>query len=339
MKIIAVMSMRNESDIVESWVRYYVHAVDHVIITNNSSVDGSGELLRKLLAEGLPLTVDVDNRSGFFQEQRMRKMMRRAFFEFQADWVLLLDADEFVVPPRGRTIREVFNELKNDCPIKLAWTTYVPTDTDPDEPNILRRITHRLEYEVKNFYKVMVPAEIGKKRQAVIMMGNHDIRINGKSVTTQDTPSGMYLAHFPVRSKEQLATKILVGWLATLARPNHIKGENYHWKLLFDKIFNGGGEIPDSLENMAINYLGGTEKKSGSSKLIDGAIEETLFNFSIRYDKDSTSDPLKVFARTAEEIASNCGQLSAQLAALQSSPKAAIINALSVFSGFFPRRE
>ncbi len=339
MKIVAVMSMRNEADIVETWVRYYVEAVDHIIITDNMSVDGSGDILQELIAEGLPISVEVDNRPAHFQEERMQKMMRRAFLEFEADWVLLLDADEFLIPPAGRTLRDIFGKLKKNRLLKVAWTTYIPTESDPDEPNILKRVSHRLENEVKRSHKVMVPAKIGKKAKAVIKMGNHGMRIGRRRVDTQRAPSGMSLAHFPVRSKEQLATKILVGRIASLARSNYTEGEGYHQKILFDRFFENKGEAFSDLKEMAVNYFGSGKEEHESPRIINGPIEDSLSDFTIKYSSDSICTPLRVFASTAEDIASNCGKLTAQVTTIRSSPKAAFKNFLATLIALLPGRK
>ena len=339
MKIVAVMSMRNEADIIETWVRYYVKVVDHIIITDNLSVDGSGDILRKLIAEGLPISVEVDNRPTHLQGERMQKMMRHAFFEFEADWVLLLDADEFLIPPAGRTLRDIFSELKKDRLLKVAWTTYIPTESDPDEPNVLKRVSHRLEIEVKRSHKVMVPAKIGKKTKAVIRMGNHGMRMGRQKVKSQKAPSGMSLAHFPVRSKEQLSTNILVGWIASLARPDYTEGQTYHKKILFDDFFKNEGEAFGDLKETAINYFGSEQEEHESPRILYGPIEDSLSDFTIKYSSDSTCAPLKVFARTAEDIALHCGQLNAQVVAIKSSPKAAFKNFLATLTGLLSGRK
>ena len=267
------MLMRNEADIIESWVRYYAKEVDHIIITNNLSVDGSGDLMHKLIAEGLPITLEEDNRHGFLQNERMQKMMRRAFSEFKADWVLLLDADEILIPPAGKTLRETFTALKDDRLLKVPLFTYVPMECDSDEPNVLKRITHRLDNEVTQCNKVMVPATIGRKQKAVIKMGNHNMAMRGRLIKKQDAPLGMYLAHFPVRSKEQLATKALVGWLSLLARPNYNHGDCYHWKNLFDQFFDDKEGAFNDLQDVAINYVRESENKNESPNVISDPIE------------------------------------------------------------------
>ena len=338
MKIVAVMSMRNEVDIIETWVRYYAGKVDHIIITDNLSIDGSGDLVNKLINEGLPVSMEVDNRLGHLQTERVHKMMNRAFIEFQADWILLLDADEFLVPLPGKTFYDILEGLKDNRPLKLAWKTYIPTENDVDDLNVLKRVTYRLENEVNQYYKVMVPAKIGENPKTEIMMGNHSIRKGGKDIKAQDAPSGMFLAHFPVRSMRQVMTKIMVGWLTTLIRPEYAQGDCYHWKLMFDSFIKNEGEAYDNLQNMAVNYLGVTENGE-SPRLVNCPVDEMLLKYSINYFSDAQCRPFSMFARTAEDIATDYGRMAAEMVAVKSDYEKKDRNVLAFFKKFKNKKE
>jgi hypothetical protein len=51
MKIVTVSTIRNEADIIESFVRYHIQFVDRMIITNHRSADASGKILQALRDE------------------------------------------------------------------------------------------------------------------------------------------------------------------------------------------------------------------------------------------------------------------------------------------------
>ena len=59
----------------------------------------------------------------------------------------------------------------------------------------------------------------------------------------------------------------------------------------------------------------------------------------IKYPQSSKNDPLKVFVKTAEEIALNHGRLDTRVKALASSPLAAFLNFLTVLSKSLLGRE
>lgn len=56
-KIVLVSMVKNEADIIESFVRHSLTYADELIIADHQSSDGTWEMLQKLRAEGLPLTL------------------------------------------------------------------------------------------------------------------------------------------------------------------------------------------------------------------------------------------------------------------------------------------
>ena len=61
MKLVAAACVKNEVDIVEAFVRHTLTVVDHLVILDNGSHDGTCEILRALEKEGLALDVVEDS--------------------------------------------------------------------------------------------------------------------------------------------------------------------------------------------------------------------------------------------------------------------------------------
>ena len=58
MKRIAVVSMvRNEADVIESFVRHCLSFADFIFVVDHMSVDDTGDILKALMQEGLPVMV------------------------------------------------------------------------------------------------------------------------------------------------------------------------------------------------------------------------------------------------------------------------------------------
>ena len=129
-KIVGIVMVRDEADVIETFVRYHLQFCDEMIITDNLSSDGCSEILEAMAAEGARINLLHDRRSGFFQPAVTTQMLRTAARELKADWVLALDADEFLATDSGRGIRQILEEFPLREPIRIPWRTYVPRPGD-----------------------------------------------------------------------------------------------------------------------------------------------------------------------------------------------------------------
>src|SRR4051812_18066628 len=100
MRVTAISMVRNEADVIEAFVRHHAEIVDELVVVDHRSVDGTDETLRALVAEGLPLRVRAEDSPVQRQNVVMTDLMRTAAAD-GADWVLPLDADEFLAAPQG----------------------------------------------------------------------------------------------------------------------------------------------------------------------------------------------------------------------------------------------
>jgi hypothetical protein len=312
MKLVAISTIRNESDILETFVRFHLQFVDHMMIVDHRSVDSSSQILQSLIKEGLPLELTQENRMDFQQSLMMTDLMKKAVLDFGADWVLPLDADEFLTTGGNGCVREVMEKLPQDKVVKVPWRTYVPLSSDNfQEPNILRRIQHRRRTENQNLRKIMVPRSMAMKKNAMIAAGNHGFvkKVFGrqKQFPYVDTDKLVH-AHFPVRSPQQIAVKVFVGWLAILAKPNKEPTEGFHVKLLYDRFKNGGQISPGELTSMALEYAttSGTSALTQNDIIHKPLVPETG-DLTLRYTDTLTANPLPILAQMAEEFAAALG--------------------------------
>lgn len=135
-RVAAVMQMRNEADIIESWIRFYAQLVDVMVIADHRSDDESGDIARERGSEGLPVELLAVDSLGFEQATTMTSLMRKAVSEHGADWVLLLDADEFLVPPSGSSVKDLLAGQSRAEPVDVPWRSYIPTSDDTPAPNL-----------------------------------------------------------------------------------------------------------------------------------------------------------------------------------------------------------
>src|SRR5258708_24550568 len=176
MKIVGISMIRNDADIVEPFVRHTLRVLDHLFVIVHSPEDGSGEILKALHAEGLPMTLVFDAEPAFLQGERLTWLAREVYATFQPDYIFPLDADEFIVPSERAAIEGAFAPLPQDTvAAKVRLRTFVITSEDPaDEPNPLRRIRFRSRNEPKN-HKVVLTRAFAADPTLLIDHGNHGL--------------------------------------------------------------------------------------------------------------------------------------------------------------------
>ena len=109
--IISICTTKNEADVIESFVRHTMTFSDVLIICNHMSVDNTKEILIALQKEGLNIIIKDCDDIGYAQNRIMTKLMYEAFDDYDADIVLPLDSDEFLL--RKDNDYNIRNELEN----------------------------------------------------------------------------------------------------------------------------------------------------------------------------------------------------------------------------------
>jgi hypothetical protein len=224
-RIVAITVVRNEIDIIESFVRHTATMVDEHLIVDHCSHDGTGEILKSLRAEGIPLTLLSNDDPAYNQPVVTNVLMRKAFDEHGADWVLPLDGDEFIQPPEGADLHESLTDPpKHRGCLTYAFRTYHPHPADDHrELNAARRIGHHFVSETGEYHKILVHRSVAKHEELHIRPGNHHLNIGDFLIPPVVLPS-FELAHFPVRSLGQYIRKITMGELGKDAFGKKRKG-------------------------------------------------------------------------------------------------------------------
>ena len=111
-RIIAISMVKNEADIIESMVRYTLNYADYLLIKEHNSTDDTRKILELLKEEGLALEIYDCDIEGHNQSDVMTELVYKAIKEFNADVVVPLDADEFLISEKG-TVNDVRSSLEN----------------------------------------------------------------------------------------------------------------------------------------------------------------------------------------------------------------------------------
>jgi hypothetical protein len=305
MKVTAISMVRNEADVIEAFVRHNAQVVDELVVVDHRSLDGTDEVLRALAAEGLPITVRSERSPVQRQNAVLTQLMHEAARVGRSDWVIPLDADEFLVASSGE-VREVLAELPDKRPWAIDMHLYVPTADDPvDEPNVLRRIRHRREMTCDVWTrKALIPGRWGGQRRLPLAQGNHALEHprTGRLVSPALTDR-IALALVPVRSPRQLAAKVLGGWPAHLARPDRHPDGAWHWKRAFETVA-GGAELTDrEFHALALDYA--AREVGTDARLV---LDPVPAPFELRYPVPREPTPLELLAETAVGLAEELGE-------------------------------
>jgi len=305
--LVGVTMVKNEADIIEANVRHNLRYLDRLIVLDHDSSDASARILQSLVEEGLPLTV---SRMGapdpaFKQAQFTTALARGAFEKFAADYVVPIDADEFLRVP-SRAAFEAALAASESAITNLRWQTFVPLDDGAQDP--FRSLRWRVETAKDPLTKVVISRRVLEKNWR-IGRGNHvvfDQEGANLNWSAGEPLPGMALAHAPLRSPEQLKAKALVGWLARRLSygPKAAATTNsWHLREMFSKIVEGDVITQADVRQYAIAVyaLGNapSDADAGKYTLVEDPFAEPI---PLRYSDDGKVDPARLLAVWASQL-------------------------------------
>ena len=176
--------------------------VDHVLVADNRSVDGTGEILRSL--DRVTVVVDTDPDFHVDHEQARRTTALASLAAQRgANWVVPFDGDEVWVARDGRRIGDLLEGLPHSILVARARTLdHVITDRDPPGADAPARMVYR---HPKFNRTPKVACRTGQGLW--IVKGNH--RATYRGVPEPPAVDGLLrVHHFPVRSADQFARKV-----------------------------------------------------------------------------------------------------------------------------------
>jgi len=262
-KLVSLTRVKIDGDVIEEFVRHTARYVDELVIVDNASPDAARQTLLDLQAEGLPITLLEDD----FIEMRLDTIetyAREVFARSNPDYLLPLDADEFLRAESREALEAKLTALPSPGYAKVCWVTYVPTkNEDRSEERILARMRYHLAREIWPTEKVFLPRHFGETTDVKLIPGAHGVLVGDGTQFPATMLADVTLAHFPVRSLTQIQSKVLLGWSAALAAGYDLvpgyddkSGMGIQWRKLYEKLRAGVDWSEDEFYRAAANYFG-----------------------------------------------------------------------------------
>jgi hypothetical protein len=307
MRLFGVAMVRNEADIIEAFVRHNLSRLDGLAIVDHGSFDGTAEILAQLQREGLPLRVVADEQAAFFQSRRITELSRETLQRDGADFVFTLDADEFLKIESRARLERALAVVPVGLHALAHWLTYVPDDFEAHDAAFgPGHLWWRLKRERHAMHKVIVGRALLAQPDAFVTDGNHTVSLPGG----QSPPPHARLpadvvayAHCPVRSHEQLAGKVIVGYLADLAAQAPGREFAHHWQDLYKELGTGAILAPERLREIACNYTLPRSKWRPVEE-IELAEDPVGLDVALRYRPGPVPDALRRVMRFTEALVS-----------------------------------
>ncbi len=223
-RVVMTLLVRDEADVLPAFLDYHLGTgVDLILALDNDSIDGTTAILKEYEARG-KLVYAYERSHDYLQDVWVTQMARRAFHEYQADWVINADADEFYIPRAG-SLKDVLAGIDQGIQL-LAVKRH---DMAPIQRPALGPVPIEMIYRKSPSLEWVKGRPLADK---LIHRGLPDVQIgrgchtaSSQYIVRQAPCPDIETLHFPIRSAEQFARK--VGHVGFGLRRNHLSGSRY----------------------------------------------------------------------------------------------------------------
>jgi hypothetical protein len=199
--------VRNEEEILEANLEYHLaQGVDFVIATDHGSTDATSEILHDYESQGVAHVVRVEG-NEHHQSRRVTRMARLAAVEYDADWVINNDADEFWWPRVG-TLKDLFSVIPDAYgQIVAERNNFLPCSLQ-DQGEFYDRLVLRERRSQNLIGEPLEPKVAHRARlDVVVAPGNHSV--GGCELVPVPGSELLEVLHYPMRDAAQFERKVL----------------------------------------------------------------------------------------------------------------------------------
>ena len=283
-KLIMTLFVRDEEDLIEDNICFHLNfGVDHIIVTDNGSIDKTKQILSKYKKLGL-ITVFNAPKYNYAQAKWVSFMAKYAVKKLKATHLFHCDADEFWYPDKGnlKTKLPNQNEVYN-----VSLINYIPP------------LINKKSFKYKNFrYAVLNPIDepislselrsskiliykypkkiITTNKFTEITIGNHSINTkeNYKLINSKD----IFIHHFSIRNYNHFIKRVIRSGTAMVNSGINDPRTNWHIRSWYKKYLN---------RNLSHEYdlISLKNKKTLNKYISQKIVKKTKVPKKIRYAK------------------------------------------------------
>jgi hypothetical protein len=208
--IVMTLLVRDEEDVIATNIAYHLaRGVDHVIVTNNRSVDATRAIVEGFVASGRVSLLDEDG-DDYSQHHWVTRMARMAA-AMGADWVINADADEMFWPAHGDLASVLAAAPASAGALVAERTNFLPLHASGGNPFV--RMRRRHVASVNGLGRPLGGKTMHRAAADVVVApGNHDVA--SPSLGGQESTDAVVILHYPYRSRSQFARKVANGGAA-----------------------------------------------------------------------------------------------------------------------------
>lgn len=247
----AVVAMvRNEADRAHEVMRHFCALFDLVVVVDHMSVDDTGRIVAGYDGHGDCSVVTLrSNEPGYYQSDYMTACVRGLVDQAAADWVFLLDFDEFLPFASRHDFHQALVQFVHADVIHGHWLNCLPRIPGGPVRDGAEVVTADV---VSRYVKIAVNARRLQGREVSIEQGNHAVRLDGDPLP-QIGERGFGVMHFPIVSIEKLDRKVREGVAAYEATIGTAAVNGFHWREMLDRL-ECLRDDPDLVAEIALRY-------------------------------------------------------------------------------------
>jgi hypothetical protein len=237
LKFTLITVIRNEQDILNTFLNHIDALFDEVYLVDHRSVDQTGNILQSSVTNHKNWHYITFEANALYQKEITTLLMHTAFGK-DADCVFFLDCDEFIQVSSRDELQQIAIGLYDSATAGgLPWKNCIVDNLNKGQFTYESSIW--MNPEPSHFSKICVPSTLYNKYSGrlSITQGNHQVLDSENNVL--DTIDIGYLLHIPIRSRYQFIKKSLQSSLGNIARTTRKPGESYQFFEMLKMIKSG----------------------------------------------------------------------------------------------------